>query len=103
MLSVVIPSLIGLLRPTTPNAIHELALQVLLKLAGSVAVFELLLILVGTVAEFKNQVNQLSVFERQQLETAVRLSVLQAQQATQRVETTVTTAKPLKLDFSKYS
>ncbi len=87
-----VPSLIGFLRPTQGlGVLHETALQVLLKLALSVP------------GDFKTQVTGLTEFEKQQLEASVKLSVAsQQQQATQRVET-VKTAVPLKLDFSKYA
>jgi hypothetical protein len=92
LLTIIIPTLIGLLQPTdTTNVLHTIALQVLLKLAS-------------TAPEFKQQVLLLSEFERQQLETSVKLSVAQTQQAAaQAAASTVKTAAPLKFDFTKYN
>lgn len=120
LLPIVLASLVGLLKPSiesnpvgvvaTGGPLHEVALQVLLKLATSTA-------------DFKSHVASLSLAERQRFELSARQSVEQAQQAAVR-ETrnpfsaiprgqhgssdsnsnigTGTTSKQLKLDFSKY-
>jgi len=92
-LPVLIPSLIGLLRPQAPNALHELALQVLIKLAT-------------TSTQFKTQVSLVSDHERQQLEASLKLSATQQTQQANHGHSSVDwapKAKPLKLDFSKYT
>eukprot|EP01117_Protostelium_nocturnum_P008240 TRINITY_DN2940_c0_g1_i3.p1 TRINITY_DN2940_c0_g1~~TRINITY_DN2940_c0_g1_i3.p1 ORF type:complete len:1915 (+),score=660.86 TRINITY_DN2940_c0_g1_i3:207-5951(+) len=68
LLGIVIPTLVGLLDPAKLDELHNLSLQVLLKLASSSP-------------EFKTQVSQLSDWERNQLETSVKINVSQAQQA----------------------
>lgn len=84
--------MIGLLRPNQLGTLHDVALQLLLKLAAA------------SPAEFKSQLAVLSDYEKQQMETSVRLNYAsQQQQTTQVVQNTVKAATPLKLDFSKYS
>jgi len=90
ILSVLIPSLIGLLRPNNPSTIHELALQVLIKLAS-------------TSPNFKSYASLISEHEKHQFEVSIKQSVAEQQQQARRVDSTVSAAKPLKLDFSKYS
>ncbi|PRP83338.1 HEAT repeat containing 5B [Planoprotostelium fungivorum] len=91
LLGLVIQTLVGLLEPmNTSDQLHTVGLQVLLKLATSAP-------------EFKNQVAQLSEGERGRLETSVKLSVQQSQEAAAKAASTaVKTATPLKMDFSKY-
>ena len=89
ILAIVVPTLTNLLAVV---ALHELALQILMKLAAS-----------GPM-EFKQQVAALAEPERQLLESSLRAHYAQqTQQQTQKVESTVKTAVPLKLDFSKYN
>lgn len=91
---------IGLLKPNINDSnfktIHNLCLQILLKLAS-------------TNSHFKIIINSLSEEEKQQLEVSIKQSVIQQQkQYQQQIEqqnskSTVVTAKPLTFDFSKYS
>jgi len=91
LLGLVIQALVGLLEPmNTSDQLHVIGLQVLLKMAT-------------TAPEFKNQVALLSETERGRLETSVKLSVQQTQEAAAKAASTaVKTATPLKMDFSKY-
>jgi len=93
LLSFLVPSLIGLLRPSTPNIMHELSLQVLIKLAT-------------TSSHFKTQAALISEHEKQQFEESIKVSAAQQEQQAKRAEIAASTTgtKPsLKLDFSKYS
>jgi hypothetical protein len=85
---VVVPTLTNLLAVA---ALHDLSLQILMKLAAS------------TPLEFKQQVAQLSDTERQLLENSLRAHYAAQTQQTQKTESSVKTAVPLKLDFSKYN
>ena len=90
-MSLLLPALVGLLKPTQGmGTLHETSVQVILKLAT-------------TAPDFKNQVLMLTDSERQSLENSLRLHYAAQNQAqTQRVESSVKTATPLKLDFTKY-
>lgn len=89
LLSVVLPSLVSLLRPQSKNAIHDLSLQILMKLAQT------------QTAEFKVELLKLADKERIALETSIKQTMMQQQAAQQAA--VATERKPLTLDFSKYS
>lgn len=90
-MSLLVASLIGILDSTRADTLHDLALQVLIKLAS-------------TNPEFKVQVAQLGETERTKLETA--LKTFAAASAQPQRSSLTTTSKPaplLKLDMSKYT
>ena len=90
-MSIIIPTLIGFLRPTQLGTLHDVALQLLLKFVAASPV------------EFKQHLSSLSEYERQVFETSVRQNFAAQQEKTiQKADTPVKVAAPIKLDFSKY-
>ena len=95
-MGLIVPILCGLLTPNNANAIDDVALQVLIKLATNF------------VADFKKHLSKLSANEQQDFQTSMRLSVAkqqQLQQQMQQQQESQSGAKSttLKLDFSKYN
>eukprot|EP01116_Phalansterium_solitarium_P006469 TRINITY_DN18779_c0_g1_i1.p1 TRINITY_DN18779_c0_g1~~TRINITY_DN18779_c0_g1_i1.p1 ORF type:complete len:1950 (-),score=546.78 TRINITY_DN18779_c0_g1_i1:75-5924(-) len=88
-MAVLVPTLVGLLKPAeSGDALHDLVVQVLLKLATASAAF-------------KNQIPLLHPSEKATMEAAFRATMQSAQQVA-KVETKVEVAAPLKVDFSKF-
>eukprot|EP01114_Cavostelium_apophysatum_P010616 TRINITY_DN2455_c0_g1_i2.p1 TRINITY_DN2455_c0_g1~~TRINITY_DN2455_c0_g1_i2.p1 ORF type:complete len:1928 (-),score=479.76 TRINITY_DN2455_c0_g1_i2:118-5901(-) len=91
VLPLLLHSLVGLLNPASVDTLHDVVLQLLLKLAPANP-------------NFKEQVALLPEHERQIFESSVRLLASNASpQAEKQTEMEVKVAKPLKLDFSKYA
>lgn len=85
--SLLVSSLVSLLCPSAADqTVHNVALQILLKLAAASP-------------QFKTCVQALSETEKQQLETSIKLSVSQTEASKKPADSR---AQPLKLDFSKY-
>ena len=85
-MKMIVCTLVELLRPNQIDTLHDVALQVLLKLAPT-----------GT--EFKTSVNELPSQEKEQLEMSVKQFALKTQQAA----APSSTPSKLNLDFSKYN
>lgn len=66
---ILVPSIVLLLDPTSPNPIHALAVQHLLSIAGQAP------------AAFKQATNTLEPKERERLETSIRQTVASSQPA----------------------